>query len=227
MTVTYMLNQILAEYESNQALSAFSWTVFPVINPDGYIYTQTDRMWRKNRRKNNALCFGVDTNRNWNNHFNQGGSSTNPCSETYCGPSPFSEPEETALANYLGNATNVQGYIDFHSYSQLWMTPWGWTVQKPVDYNTQIAGANAAVKALTAVYGTQYTTGDIYSTIYEATGSSVDYTYGNVDIKYSYAVELRDQGQYGFLLPPNQILPSGKETFAGLVALAQYVKSQL
>jgi len=226
MTVTYMLNQILAQYESNPDFSAFSWSIFPVINPDGYIYTQTDRMWRKNRRPN-RLCYGVDTNRNWNNHWSQGGSSTNPCSEIYCGPSPFSEPEETALANYLGNATNVQAFIDFHSYSQLWVTPWAWTAQKPVDYNTQIAGANAAVEALTAMYGTQYQTGDVYSTIYQSSGSSLDYTYGNLGIKYSYVVELRDQGQYGFLLPPNQILPSGRETFAGLTAMAQYVKSQL
>jgi len=228
MTVTYLLNQILAQYETNSALSAFSWSIFPLINPDGYIFTQTDRMWRKNRRLNkNRICYGVDPNRNWNSHWNQGGASTNQCSEIYCGPSPFSEPEESSLANYLGNATNVQSYLDIHSYGQYWVTPWGWTPQKPVDYNVQLAGANDAVKALAELYGTTYQTGDSYSTIYMTTGSSVDFAYGNLDIKYSYTVELRDQGQYGFLLPPNQILPSGKETFAGIVALAQYVQSQL
>lgn len=30
-----------------------------------------------------------------------------------------------------------------------------------------------------------------------ASGSSVDWTYDTLKIKYSYAVELRDQGQYG------------------------------
>jgi hypothetical protein len=38
------------------------------------------------------------------------------------GPSAFSEPEETSLALYIKSRGNVQGYIDFHSYSQLWMT---------------------------------------------------------------------------------------------------------
>jgi hypothetical protein len=64
----------------------------------------------------------VDTNRNWDFHWNEGGSSSNTCAEDYMGPKPFSEPEETALALYIKSRNNVLGYIDFHSYSQLWMT---------------------------------------------------------------------------------------------------------
>ena len=59
-----------------------------------------------------------------------------------------------------------------------------------------------------------------------ASGSSVDWTYDTAKMLYSYAVELRDQGQYGFLLPPEQIIPSGLETFEALKALAFYIKSQ-
>jgi carboxypeptidase A1 len=229
-TVTYILWSLVSQYDSDPTIKSlvdnFSWTIIPVVNGDGYVYTQTDRMWRKNRRKE-GVCYGVDTNRNWDNHWDQGGSSNQPCDETYCGPSAFSEPEETALAHYIGNATNVQFYIDFHSYSQLWMTPWGWTNTLPPGYSVLIKGANLAVKALSALYGTQYQTGTIISTVYEATGSSVDWTFGNGNVKYSYAVELRDQGQTGFLLPPKQILPSGKETLAGVIALAQFIQTQL
>jgi hypothetical protein len=74
------------------------------------------------------------------------------------GPKGFSEPEETALATYIKSRGNVLGYIDFHSYSQLWMTvclfppnctfdrlidvrvvmsnaqPWGYTTALPKDY---------------------------------------------------------------------------------------------
>jgi hypothetical protein len=42
-------------------------------------------------------------------------------------------------------------------------------------------------------------------------------------IKYSYAVELRDTGEYGFLLPADQIIPSGKETLEAMKALSTYV----
>jgi carboxypeptidase A1 len=54
-------------------------------------------------------------------------------------------------------------------------------------------------------------------------GSSADWTYGVGKIKYSYGVELRDTGKYGFLLPADQIIPSGKETLEALKALCTYV----
>ena len=52
-----------------------------------------------------------------------------------------------------------------------------------------------------------------------ASGGSEDWTYGELGVKYSFSVELRDKGYYGFLLPPDQIIPSGEETFEGLKAL--------
>jgi len=35
-------------------------------------------------------------------------------------------------------------------------------------------------------------------------------------IKYSFAAELRDTGDNGFILPPDQIRPSGEEIWAGV-----------
>lgn len=103
--------------------------LIPIVNIDGYDYTwTTNRLWRKNLRKNaHSSCLGVDPNRNWNYKWNAtGGASENPCSDTYRGPSPFSEPESTAIGNFTKNMPNLKGYIDFHSYSQLWMRPWGY-----------------------------------------------------------------------------------------------------
>ncbi len=60
-----------------------------------------------------------------------------------------------------------------------------------------------------------------------ASGSSVDWTYDAAKMVWSYAVELRDQGQYGFLLPPDQIIPSGLETFEAIKELAFNIKIQL
>merc|ERR1712083_279497 len=68
------------------------WYIVPVMNPDGYLYTQTnDRMWRKTRSPNTGSCFGTDANRNWGFHWNTGGSSSNPCADTYMGSEAFSE----------------------------------------------------------------------------------------------------------------------------------------
>jgi len=38
-------------------------------------------------------------------------------------------------------------------------------------------------------------------------------------IPYVYTVELRDRGRHGFLLPPQQILQTGVETWEGVKAM--------
>ena len=51
-------------------------------------------------------------------------------------------------------------------------------------------------------------------------------TYAEGDVKYSYAVELRDTGRHGFLLPKEEILPSSEETFAAVVHLANFIRKR-
>lgn len=57
-------------------------------------------------------------------------------------------------------------------------------------------------------------------------GSSRDYAKGVPGIKYSYTIELRDQGDYGFLLPPQQILQTCEETWEGVKVIARQVASE-
>ena len=54
-----------------------------------------------------------------------------------------------------------------------------------------------------------------------ASGGSDDWSKAVLGIKYSYTIELRDQGRYGFLLPEDQIIPTGEETWAGVKAAVQ------
>lgn len=84
------------------------------------------------------------------------------------------------------------------------MSPWGYTPQLPEDYDTQNALSAAAVAAIKATHGKVYEYGPIATTIYPASGSSADYTYGVCGIVFSYGVELRDTGEFGFLLPPEE-----------------------
>jgi carboxypeptidase A4 len=89
-------------------------------------------------------------------------------------------------------------------------------VPNAASYASLSKGAIAAIKA---VHGTTFTQGPICSTIYQVSGSSVDYAAENIKATYSMTVELRDTGNNGFVLPPAQILPSGQETWAGLAYL--------
>jgi hypothetical protein len=81
---------------------------------------------------------------------------------------------------------------------------------------------------LKSVNNVTFINGDICNTIYLATGSSVDWTYNVANVTYSYAVELR--GSFftgGFVLPPDEIVPSGKEVLAAVVALWEYAAQKL
>ena len=60
-------------------------------------------------------------------------------------------------------------------------------------------------------------------------GDATDYMYELLNVKFSYTTEGRDEpgGQYGYLLPVEQIRPSGEENWATLVELCKYVLRQV
>ena len=89
MTVAYIANTLVTQYGVNSAVTSIvdhvEFFIIPLANPDGYVYTQTDRMWRKNRSRDKTACYGTDNNRNWGYEWNTGGSSGVSCAETYHG----------------------------------------------------------------------------------------------------------------------------------------------
>jgi carboxypeptidase T len=78
----------------------------PCVNVDGYEYNRSTNPngggdWRKNRR-NNGGSYGVDINRNYGYGWGlNSGSSNDPASDTYRGPSAFSEPETQGVRDFL------------------------------------------------------------------------------------------------------------------------------
>lgn len=231
-TCMIMIKEMLSRYGKDSSVTAMidklDWVIMPVFNVDGYEYTHTSyRMWRKTRSPNSgSRCAGTDPNRNWNIAWAGPGTSSNQCSDTYHGSRPFSEVEVRNVARYLyNNRRNLIGYMDIHAYSQLWMTPWGYKRAYPNDYQELKRVSDIAVKALyDAGYGTQYRVGPSSIIIYENSGSTKDWAYGVLGVRYAFALELRDQGRYGFLLPANQIMPTGRETFAAIKAMAKELK---
>ncbi|EDO46924.1 predicted protein [Nematostella vectensis] len=204
-------------------LDNYEWVILPVLNVDGYEYTRTkDRMWRKTRTPG-TKCVGVDPNRNFNYRFGVTGTSNNECSQIYRGKQAFSEKVTYNVAKFLyENRHRLKGYIDFHAYSQMFLSPWGYTDAKPSNYTEHMKAMTAAVNALQAVHGTRYVFGPASTTIYPTAGDTTDWTYGVLGCVHSYCVELRPTGNPpGFILPPAQIIPTGQETFAALKALVR------
>ncbi|XP_035422479.1 carboxypeptidase A2-like [Cygnus atratus] len=225
----WIARKLASDYGNNPSITSLlnKMDIFllPVANPDGYEFTHTtNRMWRKTRSKNaGSLCIGVDPNRNWDAGFGGPGASSNPCSDSYRGPSANSEVEVKSVVNFIKNHGNVVAFLTLHSYSQLLMYPYGYKCTQPADYAELNALGKAAANAIQSLYGTTFTVGSICSTIYQASGGSIDWSY-DCGIKYSFAFELRDTGRYGFLLPASQIIPTAEETWLGLKTIIEHVR---
>ena len=141
--VRRLLDHILTSYGTDPEITALVndnelWFV-PVANPDGYDLTFEDgyRLWRKNTRDNDgdgviAPGDGVDLNRNWPTRwgYDNEGSSPNPTSETYRGPSPASEPETQAIDSLFRRIT-PEFLVNYHSAAELLLHGIGWQVATP------------------------------------------------------------------------------------------------
>lgn len=215
--VTWMAKELVENDSAHPDLTqSLDWYILPVMNPDGYKYTETyDRMWRKTRSPNSGSCKGTDANRNWGYHWNTGGSSNNPCSDTYHGPSAFSEVENVNVRDFVNaHKDKLKFYMNVHSYSQLVLLPWGFSYDECDNYANIFAAGNKGNSALYAAHGKRYEIGCIPCLLYVASGGSIDWMLGEAKIPYSYGMELRDTGHFGFILPPDQIIPTGEEVWA-------------
>ncbi len=122
-----------------------------VNNPDGneYTFTPGNRLWRKNLRDNNedgliTAGDGVDPNRNFSSNWGRDdeGSSPEPDSETYRGPSAASEPETQAMQALWAEIHPVLHKND-HTAAELLLYPQGFQQDTPTadhEIFTALAG---------------------------------------------------------------------------------------
>jgi len=221
----YLIGQFVnhsADATISKYLTAFTWYIVPVWNADGYNYTwETNPEWRKSRQPNQGSpCIGTDNNRNCDAGWSNVGASSDPCSDEYHGTAPWSGTETAVWRDYmsaLAKERQVVAYVNFHSNAEMWLDPYGYTNKLPADYNTQQRNGQTVTAAIKAVNGATYVYGPIYTTIYPASGGTVDWTYDSLKIVLSQACELRGNS---FQPSPSLILPIGQEILAGVFKLA-------
>jgi hypothetical protein len=233
-TTQFLIDSLASGYITNPRIKTLldkvEFVIVPVANPDGYVYTwSNDRYWRKNRANNGDGTFGVDPNRNWPDHWNKGGSSSDTSAENYMGPSAGSEPEVKALMSGFQKLDNVIAAVDFHSFSQLILRPYGWTQNRSPD-EAAFTKLGEVIKAdIAKPKGTKYTNQRVVD-LYVASGGSNDWWYGIGTAKgkqkpYGIAIELPPAfafGASGFVLPPAQIVPVGNEILPAMLSMAEY-----
>jgi len=219
MATTCIADRLVTEANVDPRIEALLGTrevwVVPVVNPDGYVYSwESDRYWRKNRQE----PYGVDLNRNWSVGFGGRGSSSRRLSQVYRGPHAFSERETQAMRDLM-KRERVVAHIDFHSFGQLILYPWSHTKETPADRDRLAALGDAMASAIIGTHGENYRLMP-GAGLYTAGGTALDWSYGALGAM-GYTIELRPAGGNGFVLPPEQIIPTCDEALEAVLALAQ------
>lgn len=212
-------------------LEKYDFWLMPVVNPDGYEYSHGrngERFWRKTRspRRGQPNCVGVDPNRNYPFKWQYASSSGlfGFCSETFPGEKALSEPETEALANLLLRSDrNIVMYLTLHAYAGMILSPYGYARLRPENYDQLRRTAIAGADAIRSLRGTNYEFGTASELLYEAPGGSDDFAYAMANVKLSYTIELAEQNYSGFLLPAEEIVPTGQEMAAGIAAMVNAI----
>ncbi|KAK8057006.1 hypothetical protein PG996_010943 [Apiospora saccharicola] len=109
-------------------------------------------------------------------------------------------------------------YIDWHSYGQLLLFPFGYaeTLYAP-ELGKWTKAASMVSEAIRDASNTSttYTFGPSGATLYATSGSAPDHVYSVGRAEWSFTIELRDTGRFGFVLPPDQIRPAAEEMWEG------------
>ncbi|KAF9206141.1 hypothetical protein BGZ59_000107 [Podila verticillata] len=241
-TAQYLAHHFTSKYGKSSnvtnILNSAEIIIIPNMNPDGYEFSwDVDRIWRKNRRNNGNGIYGVDLNRNWPDHWGNGGSSTDPDAENYGGPYANSEPEVRGLINFFKAQRRVLGTVDLHTHAQLILRPQGYTnVSSSHETEMKHVGDTMA-QVIKGVHGMDYTSvrlNEISPLL--TSGSTVDWFYGDQATRanggqrpYSFAFELRpspegsEGGKIGFILPIEEVIPLGEEIAAAMEYFVDYV----
>lgn len=215
----YVLNLYTSNYASDSRIrnvvdSRELW-IIPSVNPDGSEYdvaTGSYRSWRKNRQPNSGSSnVGTDLNRNYGYRWGCcGGSSGSTSSATYRGTAAFSAPETRAVRDFVnsrvvGGKQQIRAAMDFHTYSELVLWPFGHTTANTTT------GMTADDYSTFSTFGRQMAATNNYtpeqsSDLYITDGDLLDWLWGTHKIfAYTFEMYPRSASGGGFYPPASVI----------------------
>jgi carboxypeptidase T len=215
----YLLSSLVSGYKAGDTrirglVNTREVWIVPSVNPDGAEYdvaTGSYRMWRKNRQPNaGSSAVGTDLNRNWAWQWGCcGGSSGVRSSETYRGSAPFSAPETTAVRNFVdsrvvGGVQQIKTAIDFHTYSELVLWPYGYT-NSDTGPGMTLDQRNTFAALGTSMASANGYTPEQASDLYIADGTIDDWLWGRYQI-FGYTFEMYPTTSDPGFYPPDEVI---------------------
>ena len=194
----YLTDNYLVGPEITDLVDNREMYFLPIINPDGYARNEETNpqgggMWRKNMSDNNNSGYfeeaedGVDLNRNFSYMwgYDDIGSSPEPSSATYRGPEAFSEPEVSAIRDFV-NSREFTIALFYHAYGNKYVHSWGYDF-----YYTDAQDVLSEMGWTMAEYN-NFTTGPSWLNLYTVNGAANDWMYGDSSHSeiISYTVEV-------------------------------------
>ena len=184
-------------------LKTFSYKLIVVANPDGYKYTFFNQLNRGRRihRKNRGGIWcsrgesGVDLNRNIPPGFKedlQVGRLTDPCSNVYRGPAPFSEPETRAIRDAM-TSDPPWFMLSVHGNGQAWMCPYAYNhnIDHPKHEIVRENVEDLRKVAQIFPFG-DYSYGQSSDVYGNTPGTLQDWVFEELGVNRSYTVEMKD-----------------------------------
>ncbi|ELU10347.1 hypothetical protein CAPTEDRAFT_158182 [Capitella teleta] len=224
----HMVTSYGSDDDVTKMIDAYDWYFVPVMNPDGYVYSwETNRNWRKSRNINEgSTCMGTDLNRNYDVNWGLVGISTNPCSDTYLGSAPASEPETEIIQGEIDRlADDLDSFVTFHTAATMWLIPWGHSIDgvcvRADDHEEMMEILNPTVDAIQDTHGDlSWARGNSCETIYATSGTTADYAKKMAPgLPMSATPELRGS----FVMPPESITPSFEENWNGIKTMVDVI----
>jgi len=144
--------------------------------------------------------------------YDDEGASDDPSDDTYRGKSGASEKEIQAVLNLDLGHKNIKGVIDFHTYGNMMLYPWGHSYDQPENVDTY---KNLGQK-MNAAMGNSFRLMQS-SELYPSSGSSENVHHANKRLTYTLEV-----GR-SFYPDPKEIEPTCKKLFEPCNIFMDYV----
>jgi carboxypeptidase T len=216
----HIVDRFTSGYGSDPTVTGFVDSreiyVVPMVNPDGIEYDISGgeyQGWRKNRQPNSNGTVGTDVNRNFSYLWGCcGGSSSSPSAEDYRGPSAASSPEVRDVQAFVesrvvGGVQQIKGHIDFHTFSELALWPFGHTHDTVTDGMTQAEYDRFKSVGEQMAASNGYTP-EQSSALYITDGDINDWMWGAQKVlSYCFEMYPSDGGIDGFYPPDEDIVP--------------------